>query len=41
MSWDMTISVSTQGGAYTRALKSEKVTAPLCPIGWEVVASND
>ena len=40
MSSAMTISVSPQGGAYTRALKSEKSLAPLCPIGREAVITN-
>ena len=38
----MTISVSPQGMAYTRALKSEKSFAPLCPVDkGGHMASND
>ena len=31
----------TQGGAYNRAMKSEKSLALLCPIGGGAVVTND
>ena len=36
----MTISVSPQARAYTKALKSKKLLAPLCPIGVGAVVTN-
>ena len=37
----VTISLSPQGGAYTRALKSEKSLSPPIPVGWGAVDTND
>ena len=37
----VTISFSPQGGAYTRALKSEESLSPPIPIGAGAVDTND
>ena len=37
----VTISLSLQGMAYTRALKSEKSLSPPIPVGWGAVDTND
>ena len=37
----VTISLSQQGGAYTRALESEKSLSPPIPVGEGVVDTND
>ena len=41
MSYPLTISVSPQGGAHTRALKIEKLSAPLYPVGGGAMVTND
>ena len=41
MSRIVTISLSPQGGAYTRALKSEKSLSPPIPIGGQPLDTND
>ena len=41
-SWAIIVSVSPQGGAYTRALKGENLLAPLCRVGLAgAVVTND